>query len=250
LDREPLLYAMGTAAGDRPFLRMLERLKWRLCQVPFHFKVVHPARFLRNFEALRTSLLRRRAMDLAAVSGTGWLGMKALGMARRLPAAPCKLAPSFANWADKVWRRSRDAYPVAGVRDAATLDALYPPSDPRFLRVRAEGGWALLLDTRMQGHEQFGGMRVGTVVDCMAPPERAGGVVCAATALLEERGVDLIVSNQSHRVWSEAFSEAGFRRGPSNCLLAFAPAFAAALGDTPEDELHFNRGDAGGSVRL
>ena len=63
--------------------------------------------------------------------------------------------------------------PCSPQRDAATLDQLYPPSDPRFLRVRAVGGWAVLLDTRMQDHKQFGDMRVGTIVDCLAPPESA-----------------------------------------------------------------------------
>ena len=58
-------------------------------------------------------------------------------------------------------------------RDAATLDCLYPPSDPRFIRIRTDHGWAVLLDTPMSAHKQFGDLRVGTIVDCLAPPEEA-----------------------------------------------------------------------------
>jgi hypothetical protein len=85
LAREPRLYALGMGGWDQPLPQMLKRLGWSMCAVPFHFKVAHPARFLRHIRALRTSPLRRAALDAAAFTGTGWLGMKALGLARRLP---------------------------------------------------------------------------------------------------------------------------------------------------------------------
>ena len=55
LAREPRLYAMGMGGWDKPLPQMLKRLNWRMCAVPFYFKVVHPARFLRHIRALRTS---------------------------------------------------------------------------------------------------------------------------------------------------------------------------------------------------
>jgi hypothetical protein len=234
LVREPRLYALGMGGCDKPLPAMLKRLGWGVSEVPFHFKVVHPARFLRQIRAVRTSPLRRVALDAAAYSGAGWLGMKALGLVtgfgRRLPVCAVDLARGFAPWADEVWERSRPAYALMAKRDAATLERLYPASDPRFLRVRAAGGWAVLLDTQMEGHKQFGDMRVGTIVDCLAPPECAGAVVRAAAGLLEQRGVDLIVSNQLHGAWCTALVESGFRIGPSNYLLALSPALAEAAG--------------------
>jgi hypothetical protein len=247
LARQPRLYAMGMGGWDKPLPQMLKALKWRMCEVPFHFKIVHPARFLRNIQPLRTSTARRWALDAAALSGAGWLGMKTLGWSRRLPAQQHELAPSFHGWGDDVWQRSRDGYRLIGVRDAATLDALYPPSDSRFLRVRTAFGWALLLDTQMSGHKQFGDMRVGTIVDCLAPVENAASVIRAGAALLESRGVDLIVSNQMHGAWSSALTDAGFRRGPSNYLLALSPAFGAPA---DEADFHFNRGDGDGPIHL
>jgi hypothetical protein len=250
LVREPRLYAMGMGGWGKPLPQMLKRLGWRMSAVPFAFKVVHPARFLRNIQVLRTSAVRRLALDAAALTGTGWLGMKALGMARRLPTQEVELAPTFEGWPDEIWQQARAAYPLLGVRDACTLNELYPVEDPRFLRVRTPAGWALLLDTAMEGHKQFGGMRVGTIVDCLAAPAAAGPVVRAAASLLEQRGVDLIVSNQSHAAWSRALLEAGFRAGPSNYLVALSPAFAKAAGDAEADQWHFNRGDGDGPIHL
>ena len=250
LSREPKLYAMGMGGWDKPLPQMLKRLGWGMCAVPFHFKVVHPMRFLRHIRALRTSPVRRAALDAAAFTGAGWLGMKALGLARHLPSGPFNLEPAFAPWADEVWERSRPAYALLAQRDAATLDQHYPPSDPRFLRLRASGGWAVLLDTQMQDHKQFGDMRVGTIVDCLAPPESAAAIVRACAGLLEQRGVDLIVSNQLHAAWSRALLESGFRTGPSNYLLALSPAFAQAAGGANHDQFHINRGDGDGPIHL
>jgi hypothetical protein len=250
LARQPRLYALGMGGWDRPLPKMLKALKWRMGEVPFHFKIVNPTRFLRNIRAVRTTTLRRFVLDAAALTGAGWLGMKVAGLARRLPATPCDLANSFAVWADEVWQRSYGDYALIARRDAAMLDALYPPADPRFIRMRAAGGWALLLDTQMKDHKQFGDMRVGTIVDCLAPLDAAPAVMRAAAALLESHGVDIIVSNQMHGAWSRALLDAGFRRGPSNYLLALAPAFAATVGGAADHDFHFNRGDGDGPIHL
>jgi hypothetical protein len=251
LAREPRLYAMGMGGWDKPLPQMLQRLRWKMCEVPFHFKVLHPARFLHHIRALRTTGLRRVALDAAAFTGAGWVGMKAFGLTRPVRSSdPFHLEPKFTLWADKVWSCSRDAYALLAQRDAATLDELYPASDPRFLRVHAVGGWAVLLDTRMNDHKQFGDMRVGTIVDCLAPPDCALGIIRAAAMVLEQRGVDLIVSNQLHAEWSRALMESGFRTGPSNYLLALSPAFAEASSGANYDQFHINRGDGDGPIHL
>jgi hypothetical protein len=250
LAREPRLYALGMGGWEKPLPQMLKRLRWKMWEVPFHFKVVHPVRFLHHIRVIRTSHLRRAALDAAAFTGAGWLGMKALGLTRRLPSGPYTLEPGFFPWADQVWGRSQREYALLAQRDAPTLEQLYPSSDPRFLRVHAVGGWALLLDTQMENHKQFGDMRVGTIVDCLAPPESATDVMRAAASLLEQRGVDLIVSNQLHAAWSRALRESGFRAGPSNYLCALSPALAAAAAGANEDQFHFNRGDGDGPIHL
>jgi hypothetical protein len=255
LAREPLLYALGMGGWQHPLPQMLKRLGWRMCAVPFHFKVVHPFRFLREIDALRTTPLRRLILDAAAYSGIGWLGLKMMGHARRVPKIRGDqntpgAAASFLGWADEIFDQSRSDYTLLAARDSGTLDQLYPPGDPRFLRVRAAGGWAVLLDTAMEGHKQFGNIRVGTIVDCLAPIDDAGTVIRAATRTLEQRGVDLIVSNQLHAAWCGALAGADFRRGPSNFLFAASPALAALIPEAEDGDLHINRGDGDGPIHL
>jgi hypothetical protein len=247
--REPLLYCLGMGGWAKPLPQMLKRLGWRMCELPFHFKVLRASRFLRNIRAVRTSIWRKLALDMAALSGAGWLGMKIIGHGARLAPQPHEIVPAFDSWADSIWKQSRDAYPVVAQRDAATLDALYPADDARFLRVRVANGWAVLLDTQMRGHLQFGDMRVGSIVDCLATPQQADTVMRAAARVLEQRGVDLIVSNQLHRAWSEGLQQAGFRKGPSNFLLALSPALAQSV-EAADGDIHFNRGDGDGPIHL
>jgi hypothetical protein len=93
-------------------------------------------------------------------------------------------------------------------------------------------------------------MRVGTIVDCLAPPESATDIIQASASVLEERSVDLIVSNQLHGAWSRALLESGFRNGPSNYLFALSPAFAETAGGANHDHFHINRGDGDGPIHL
>ena len=251
LAREKYLYTLGMGGWDKPLPEMLKRLKWRMAEVSFYFKAPHPYRFLRQIRALRTSPLQRLACDAAACTGTGWLALWLAGIARRTNGPPpLEVAKSFGDWADVVWNAARVGYGMTAARDAATLDSLYPPGGSRFLRLRTKTGWAVLLDTSMHGHKQFGNLRVGTIADCFAPPEHAPDVVRTAARFLEERGVDLIVSNQLHKSWGDALAAAGFRQAPTNYLLAVSPALAARMGSCLDDQIHVNRGDGDGPIHL
>jgi hypothetical protein len=251
LARETCLYALGMGGWDKPLPQMLKRLNWRVAAVPFYFKAPHPYRFLRQVRALRSSAIRRLACDTAAFSGAGWLALWLAGIARRSAGAPPLATPaSFGDWGDAVWENCRARYAMAALRDAATLDQLYPPSDPRFLRIRTGSGWTVLLDTSMRGHKQFGDLRVGSIVDALAPPEEAVAVVRTAAKVLEQRGVDLIISNQLHRAWSHALAESGFRQGPTNFLLALSPALAARIEGLADHGIHINRSDGDGPIHL
>ena len=73
-------------------------------------------------------------------------------------------------------------------------------------------------------------------------------VVRAAADALAERGVDLMLSNQSHPAWCTALRRNAFLPAPSN--FAFAPS--AELGkqiraiDPDGRDMHLNRGDGDG----
>jgi hypothetical protein len=251
---EPLLYALGMGGLDRPLPRILQAMGWSVTPVPFYFRVVHAARFLRAISAVRKTRLRAFLMDVAAWTGAGWLLIRSRQRRRERPAPRgihAKEEEGFGPWADEVWKAAQPEYAMTAVRDARTLEELYPTRELRFLRLRVNSsGWALLLDTPMQGDQYFGDLRVGTIVDCMASPESDGPerVIHAARRHLEKRGVDLIVTNQSHAAWRDALRAAGFLQGPSNFLCGVSKELAAQ--GMPLEEMHINRGDGDGPVHL
>ena len=129
LTREPLLYALGMGGWNHPLPKMLKRLHWRMCSVPFLLKVVRPFSFLRGIGALRTTPFRRFLLDAAAFSGVGWLGLRRMGHARRVPKSRSDTAASFGGWADEVFEKSRSAYTLVAARDAQLgLFEVTPPN--------------------------------------------------------------------------------------------------------------------------
>jgi hypothetical protein len=250
----PVLYALGMGGYDRPLPRMLMALQWHHTLVPFYFLVKHPARFLRKIQALRGGRARKLAADLAAFSGAGWAGIKAtqaiLGWRGLREWADVSEGEEFGDWADELWRECAPPHAMIGVRDAPALRTLYPASNPRFIRLRVRdgartAGWAVVAETQMQGHEQYGDLRVGTILDCMARPEDTTKVMAAAARALLARDVDVLTSNQSHGAWVSAMRECGFFKGPSNFIFAASPKLAEMIG--PFDQCvplsHLNRGD-------
>jgi hypothetical protein len=157
---------------------------------------------------------------------------------------------------DQVWQQSHGDYDFIAWRDADAAAAVYGVDTPRYrwFRLNHRGrpvAWAVALATPMTGHRYFGDLRVGTLVDC-------GGLARHATALVARVSealaplVDVIISNQSARVWGEALRRSGYREGPSNFLFAASPRLAAQLAPLPGrlDRLHLTRGDGDGPINL
>jgi hypothetical protein len=128
---------------------------------------------------------------------------------------------------------------------------LYPPSETHLTRieVRRDGkltGWAVVGERRKDS--KYGTMRVGSVVDCLSLPGEFLPVVQAATEVLTSQDFDLILTNQSHGNWCQAFKAAGYLTGPSNFLFAASKKLAELL--TPFDQvrlrMHFTRADGDG----
>jgi hypothetical protein len=244
-------------------LQMLRSLGWLLHATPACLYVVHPFRFLRGATYLRGNVARRVALDLLAGSGLGWLAIRALHLAlgawpRRSAKLHAEVVPDFGAWADQIWERSRDRYAAIAIRDAATLNALLPARGwPPGIRLRVRRGaetvgWAVVLDTKMSNDARFGDLRVGTVIDCLAPPEAAADVIGAATGFLRERGVDLIFSNQSHPDWIGAFAAHGFLILKDRRVFAASPALRDLLepfADTKRG-LHLTNMDGHGPMLL
>jgi len=255
---EPELFALGMGGLDRPLPTMLKAMRWQLCAVPFFYRIHHPNRLLRQIGPLSSSALRRSAARMAALTGAGWLGIKAGQWirSRHVAHTVSEVIDGFGPWSDEVWQNCSPSYVMIGNRDSTTLNILYP-ARKHFLCLRVGGaqrpaGWAVLLDTQMNGNKYFGDLRVGSIADCLATPENASIVVTAATRFLEDRGVDLVIANHSHRAWRHAFSDAGFFQGPSNFIFAASPALSEKLHPFAENEsrVYLDRGDGDGPVNL
>lgn len=259
LARQPYLYALGMGGAETPIARMLKALGFSLTAIPFYFRVVHPAKFLREMHALREKNWRAMLMDFAALTGTGWLAIKAAQAFASSRSGTANLSveeiSEFSDWTDELWDLAKEKVSAATVRDARTLRLLYPPNatskiaSSKRLRVNRNGsviGWAIVGIRRKDA--KFGSMRVGSIVDCWAMPENATAVIRAATRDLENDHVDLIVSNQSHQVWCGALEQSGFLKGPTNFVFAASKKLTELLQPLEEnrESLHITRADGDG----
>ncbi len=263
LERQPYLYCLGMGGFDRPVTKSLKKQGWSMGAVPFFFRVVRPARFLREMPALQRSFFHRAAASAAAWTGAGWLGIHTAQAARGRSAPSLQyldtsLISEFGPWADEIWTSAAPVYRFLAQRDATTLNLRYGSAAlGRCLRiaVRYEGrflGWATLLDTRMNNNKYFGCLRVGSIVDAFSHPDDAASIVAAARHFLANRGVDLIVGNFSHQVWQQAFQTDGFWRTESNFVFATSVPLSERLNPFEPTLLtsHLTRADGPGPTRL
>ena len=253
--REPLLFALGMGGGNTQVTGMVRALGWPVYPVPFFFKVVSAHRFLRQIQYLRTSRLRSRLLDFAAFSGLGWAVAAGAGtLLTRRPRgtvnAQAEEVGRFGDWTDDLWRSCAASYSFAAVRTADVLNRIHPPERKGLIRLKVTSagqavGYAVLQDEQSLASETLGEMRVGTIVDVLAQPEHAESVMWLAGQTLEKRGVDVLISNQSHPVWGSALRRAGFIQGPTNCVFAASRPLAALIRavDPAGQQLHLNRGD-------
>jgi hypothetical protein len=256
MQRSPLLYCLGMGGYENPLPKLLVRQGWSHFPVPFYFRVVHPSRFLREMEMLRSSGLRKFTADLAAYSGSGWAGLKMFDLYRRLrrpqtAKVETEIVNEFGAWTEDVWQHSRGAYGFTAVRDFASLRALYPANQRHLTRLRisrekTDIGWAVVGEKRTDA--KYGSLRVGSIVDCWGNPEDALAIVLSAVETLEKAGVDLIVSNQTHQAWTDALRHAGFVSGASNFIFAASKKLGELLQPFDEAKLrmHITRADGDG----
>jgi hypothetical protein len=236
--REPLHFVVGMGGEDARIARVLKAMGWQLTKVPFYFKVLNGYRFLREIRYLRKTRSKAFLLDLAALSGVGWLGAKTANAMLERPLRGesrlvVEVVDRFGSWADDLWRVCAERYAFASVRTSDVLNRVYPAASDRFIRLKVSDerrliGYAVLReDDTLQAY--FGDMRVGMILDCLSLPNDADRVVRAAYRVFGRRGVDVVLLNHSHPVWCGALRRAGFLEGPSNFLFAASKQLANLL---------------------
>ena len=130
----PMLFSLGHGGTEEPIVDLLRKMNWELWTFPFCFKVTKPFRFLRHNRYLRTSSPRRLALDVAAFSGIGWLGIKllqwwmAVSAGRSAQLASAEVVTEFGGWTDELWEQVKGQYTCLSVRDSKMMNA---PEDYR-----------------------------------------------------------------------------------------------------------------------
>ena len=262
LNRQPLLFALGMGGYDEQITKVLEAMRWDMISIPFYFKVVNVQCFLKNLTYFRNTKLKRLLLDWIYVTGLGIVFHKLLkfffkwsrNKNNNVSYAEVK---QFSSWANDLWERCKNEYDMIAVRDMSILNILYPSNSNRFIRLMIKEdnrviGWAVVLNTKMVNHKQFGNMRLGSIIDCLSLQEHAQTVILSITEYLENNGVDLIVSNQSNDCWCSALKKTGFIKGPSNFIFATSKKLSRLMHTTKINigNMHLNRGDGDGPINL
>ncbi|MBV9038120.1 MAG: hypothetical protein JO182_26770 [Acidobacteriaceae bacterium] len=259
--RQPYVFMVGMGDPGRPLPRLLQAFGWEVFPVPFLFRVENAARFLREIAPLRTGGVKRSLARAAALTGAGsvasraWraLSVPAWTASRRYTIEPID---NWGPWADSIWEQFRSHCSLAVVRNSATLPALYPLGSGRVLGWMVKSGaepvgWVTGLSTQMENNHYFGNLRVGTVLDCIAPPHALAATAWLATRSLARTGADIVLTNQQHLMWRTAFKQAGFIQASSNYLLGISKRLTEASRHSGgHDAIHITRGDGDGSVHL
>ena len=251
-------FIVGMGGFDKPLPRLLKASGWRVEAVPFFFRVHRPNRFLRELPLLRQSRKLAALSGIARVTGLGWAGLQALHWWSTRPLrSDCALRQleAWPPWVDDVWSEFSARCSFAVSRDRRTLDWLYPPADARVLRfsMRARGadvGWVTCVRSEMRDDGHFGNLCVGTILDGLAPEGYESTLVGLADRELRARGCDVVISNQTHRSFVQAFADCGFLSRPSNYLLACTRPLASLIEENGAGLIHVTRGDGDGRIHL
>jgi hypothetical protein len=256
-----LLFALGMGSEEARFTRLLKSAGWTIQPVPFLFRVANASRFVRELKLLQGG--RRRVLArAAALTGAAKLGIATLQFRQGLAGWRAKEyrmeeVSAWGPWADTLWDHFRPRCSFSVKRDGAVLSELYRLGRDRsigfLVKRRGEAvGWAAAQNTRFTDHKYFGAMQVGTILDCIAPPDAIEATISLVTRELAHRGADLIVTNQSYAPYIAAFRNAGYLGGPSNYILATSKDLTQAIAAQPggRECIHFTRGDSDGRDHL
>jgi hypothetical protein len=260
--RNPLVYAVGMGSEQNPFARLLHAAGWSFTRVPFQCAVIRPACFLREIGPLRHGPTRVLAR-LAAGSGLGAVAGAAWRWAHKRTVPPGYSFEAITSWPDEldgeldaVWNECRGAFDFALVRGARAINDLHPASQTRLRRwlLRERGrlvGWSTGLCTTMEGNPHFGDLRVGTVLDALAPANHLGALLLHTYQALRSLEADLVIVNCTHTLWRERLRRLGFIEFPSNFLLAISKPLAAALQTKSAlGRFYVTRADGDGRIHL
>jgi len=252
------LFSLGMGGLSEPLPKLLKGMKWELEKIPFFFKIINPYSFLKNIKYFRSTKLRSIFIDILTVSGLGWLCIKLITFIYYI--FNFKTKKNELNYEeikivdknfDEVWEKTKKHNSFIAVRNSKYLNALY--SEKRFIKLKFYYknqivGWSISLCTKLNNHKQFGNMQLGSIIDCLSLKNYEGEIIAKTTEILEKKGSNLIVSNQSHIFWQNALRKNVFLKGVSNFIFASSKSLNDKIKD--KSHKHITRGDGDGPINL
>lgn len=257
LRQTPYVYIVGMGSEDRPLPRVLKAMGWTVGPVPFYFRMIRPARCVRELGPFRESAWKRVAGTVAAATGMASIGAavlhRATGPARQAGGQyAAEAVTSWGEWAAGVWSAFAPGVSFSVLRNPETLSFFYPLLDGglkvwRLKRGDVVEGWFALAISTMRASAYFGNLRVATLTDCIGSRDAMRSGCMLAVEEARRLGADLLIANQAYLPLQDACIGAGWRRGPSNFLLATSKALTQEL--KPE-LVYVTRRDGDGLVNL
>jgi len=257
------LFCLGMGGYSESLPKLLKGLNWNLQKVPFFFKVCNPYPFLKNIKYLKNTKFKSFLTTLMNNSGLGWLGIKIFFLLMSLFCVRIKKEyniivkemDDFDENVEFVWEKAKEYNSFIAVRNLEYLRTLY--SNEKFIKLIFFDsgkivGWSISLCTQLDNHKQFGYMKLGSIVDCLSIKGYETSIINKTSQILEKKGADLIVSNQSHIFWKNAFKMNSFVNGPSNFIFASSVALSEKLESNikSKNHIHLTRGDGDGPINL
>lgn len=259
LSRVPMHMAIGRVGTEMPMARLLIAARWGHLPLPV-FALPVRSSVIAKFDRIASRPKLKLAANLAVALRITLLADSALAGLRRLRQprnAQIFEMDRFGPWADEVWSSSQRFYKALTRRDAAALDRLYCPGDPRLIRLnirRADNtlGWIALTIHDFVDDQDFGTCRIGNLADALAPPADASSVIALGVQCLVEHKADLIMGTFSHIAWITALRRIGFIRVPTTARFFASPAAATVVlhPATPLKHMHFTMGDCDGPLSV
>jgi hypothetical protein len=265
IKRCEFLYSLGAGGRTGNVFRVAQHLGWRIEDVPFLFRVIKGGRFLLNLPQMQRSRGRQLLASIVSKTGLAQVAIDLLkagsavrnrgSLSLRLPSdMTVEEVGSLAGVADEVWPRVNSQYTFCVVRDAAHVEPSFPVerNDLHRLVVRHQGspiGWAVVMTEGLSRLRTYlGDIVPGLIVDAFGDTGYATEIVRAATAYLAAQGVDVVITNASHRSWVSGFKRSGFLAWRSQYPLLVSRSLARRIGDLPAvmRQTHMSRGDGDG----
>lgn len=259
----PDLFCLGMGGYSEALPRLLSSLNWRLQTVPFFFKICKPYNFLKNIRYLKKTKVISLLIFVTRNIGMGWLFIKLFFIFISLfhiqlvkkSKLTTKEIEVFDKSFDLIWEEAKKNYSFVAVRNSLYLNKLY--SNKRFIKLiflekSKIIGWSISLCTNLKNHKQFGNMNLGSVVDCFSLKGYEANIIKSTSNIIKRKGVDLIISNQSHAFWKNAFRKNAFIKGPSNFIFASSEQLSEKIATDEKlvDLIHLTRGDGDGPINL